>query len=262
MHTVNKIQIPFEDYTIPATITLPENNTGKGVVMLHGTGTDKDEAGNGYVTASRILADDYGLASIRIDWPGYGESAADPLRYDFSTAVRNAATAATYLKVNCGITRTGVMGWSQGGSDALLAAGNYPALFQTVVTWAGALDLSEMLTKEDIDTAMSQGYFTMKFGWRPDVDVSAQWVTDALHVNILNTFRMSDAPVLAIAGKEDNVVDPACAEAIVNVSPNSLSECVLIDGADHVFHVLEDPQSPQLLEAIRLSGEFFRKHLK
>ena len=261
MYKEYKKLIPFEDYTIPAIITLPDDPADKGVVMLHGTGTDKDEAGNGYITAARILADDYGLASIRIDWPGYGESAADPLRYDFSTAVRNAATAATYLKVNCGICHVGVMGWSQGGSDALLTAGNYPALFEAVVTWAGALDLSEMLTKEDIDTAMNTGYFTMKFGWRPDVDVSAQWVTDALHVNILNTFRMSDAPVLAIAGTDDDVVDPACAETIAKMSPDSRSRHVLIDGADHVFHVLEDERSPQLLEAIRLTGEFFKAQL-
>ncbi len=261
MYREEHLYIPFEDYTIPAIVCLPEEKTEKGVVLLHGTGTHKDEVGNGYITAAHIFAEDYGLASIRIDWPGYGESDADPLLYDYSTAARNAATAATVLKTFFGIRRTGVLGWSQGGTDALLAAGNYPALFEACVTWAGALDLSEMITQEDIDTAMAQGYFIMKFDWRDPVPVSAQWVSDVLNINVLNTFRMSDAPVLAIAGKDDDVVDPACAGAIAAAGSNPASRYILLDGADHVFHVLEDENSPLLKEAVRLSGEFLKEQL-
>ena len=261
MYREEHIQIPFEDYTIPAIVTLPEGSADKGVVMLHGTGTNKDEAGNGYITASRMFAEDYGLASIRIDWPGYGESQASPLYYDFTTAVRNAATAATVLKTQYGIHRTGVMGWSQGGSDALLAAGNYPDLFDAVVTWAGALDLTMMITKEDIQSAIKDGYFVMYFDWREAVPVSAQWVEDALTVDIAETFRLSSAPVLAIAGEDDDVVDPECAEIIAEMSAHPASAVRMIKGADHVLHVLEDEQSPYLMEAIRASGDFFRAQL-
>ncbi|MBR2727376.1 MAG: alpha/beta fold hydrolase [Solobacterium sp.] len=261
MYREEHIQIPFEDYTIPAVVTLPEGSTEKGVVMLHGTGTDKDEAGNGYITASRIFAEDYGLASIRIDWPGYGESQASPLCYDFTTAVRNAATAATVLQTQYGIPRTGVMGWSQGGSDALLAAGNYPDLFRAVVTWAGALDLSAMITKEDIRAAVQDGYFVMDFDWREAVPVSAQWVEDALTVDILETFAFSSAPVLAIAGEDDDVVDPDCAQMIVEASDHPASAVLILPQTDHVFHVLEDEQSPQLLEAVHATGDFFRAQL-
>ena len=71
MYREEHLYIPFEDYCIPAIVCLPEETTDKGVVLLHGTGTNKDEAGNGYITTSHIFAEDYGLASIRIDWPGY-----------------------------------------------------------------------------------------------------------------------------------------------------------------------------------------------
>ena len=90
---------------------------------------------------------------------------------------------------------------------------------------------------------------------------SHQLVEDALTVDILETFAFSSAPVLAIAGADDDVVDPENAQMIVEVSDHPASAVLMIQGADHVFHVLEDEQSPYLLEAIRATGDYFRAQL-
>ena len=68
-YTETVVSIDAGDHQIPATVCVP---TAEGsypvVVMLHGTGSSRDEAGNGYATAAPILAEKYGIATIRIDF--------------------------------------------------------------------------------------------------------------------------------------------------------------------------------------------------
>ena len=93
--------------------------------MLHGTGSNRDEAGNGYKMAAPVLAEKYGIATVRIDFMGSGDSTADYTGYTFESAVSDAVAAANYAQ-DARTTSTrehiGVMGWSQGGTDALLCA--------------------------------------------------------------------------------------------------------------------------------------------
>ena len=85
-----------------------------------------------------------GIATLRIDFMGNGDSTASYRDYNYTSAVIDAKAAADYLAgletVDGG--NLGVMGWSQGGTDALLAAEAHPGTFQAVVTWSGALELN------------------------------------------------------------------------------------------------------------------------
>jgi hypothetical protein len=91
------VSIPNGAYKIPAIVCLPN---GKGpfsaVVMLHGTGSNKNEAGDGYKLAAPELAK-AGIASIRIDFIGSGESTEDYINYNYTTAVSDANAAANYM---------------------------------------------------------------------------------------------------------------------------------------------------------------------
>ena len=152
------VTLQGEEYEIPATVCMPTSE-GKhpAVVMLHGTGSTRDEAGDGYKHAAPVLAAKYGIATIRIDFPGNGESTADYMQYTFDTAVADAVCAAQYMMSLDAIDPEliGVMGWSQGGTDALLACGRHPEIFKSIVTWAGAPDmmLDGFFSQEDYDEA-------------------------------------------------------------------------------------------------------------
>ena len=63
-YTETVVSIPNGDHDIPATVCVP-NGEGKfpAVVMLHGTGSNRDEAGNGYKMAAPVLAEKYGIAT-------------------------------------------------------------------------------------------------------------------------------------------------------------------------------------------------------
>lgn len=257
------VTIKGSEYDIPATVCLPTAD-GKfpAVVMLHGTGSNREEAGNGYAYAAPVLAEKYGIATIRIDFPGNGDSTADYMQYTFASAVADAMAAAEYMagldKVDG--DKIGVMGWSQGGTDALLAAGQHPEVFKSIVTWAGAPDLSDMLSDEDYAAAKENGFFVMPFDWRDELHVSLQWCDDVANTDVLEVFKGYSGPVLAIAGKADDTVDPEWSNKIVAANGNAASATHFIDDMDHTFNVFSGDLTA-LYDAIDATGAFFAETL-
>ena len=252
--TESVVSIPNGDHEVPATVCMP---SGEGkfpvVVMLHGTGSNRDEAGNGYKMAAPVLAEKYGIATVRIDFIGSGDSTADYTGYTFESAVSDAVAAANYAKTLEQIDgeHIGVMGWSQGGTDALLCAARAADVFTSVVTWAGAPDLSDMLTDELYEQAKANGYFVMDFDWREPLNVSLQWCEDVKNTDVLGEFEAGyTGPVLAIAGKEDTTVDPEWSNKIVAASKNPASKTCFIEGMDHTFNVFAEEDFHSLYQAV------------
>ena len=259
------VSIDAGDHQIPATVCMPTaEGTYPAVVMLHGTGSNRDEAGGGYAYAAPVLAEKYGVATIRIDFMGNGDSTADYTGYTFESAVADAVAAAEYIAAQENIDgeHIGVMGWSQGGTDALLSAGQHPEIFKSVVTWAGAPDLSDMLPDELYAEAQKNGYFTMEFDWRDSLNVSLQWCEDVKNVNVLDVFTGFDSPVLAIHGTEDTTVDPDWSNKIAGTSTNEASGTCFIEGMDHTFNVFTEEDLHSLYTAIDATGEFFAANLR
>ena len=264
--TESVVSIPNGDHEVPATVCMP---SGEGkfpvVVMLHGTGSNRDEAGNGYKMAAPVLAEKYGIATVRIDFMGSGDSTADYTGYTFESAVSDAVAAANYAKTLEQIDgeHIGVMGWSQGGTDALLCAARAADVFTSVVTWAGAPDLSDMLTDELYEQAKANGYFVMDFDWREPLNVSLQWCEDVKNTDVLGEFEAGyTGPVLAIAGKEDTTVDPEWSNKIVAASKNPASKTCFIEGMDHTFNVFAEEDLPSLYQAVDETGKFFSETLR
>ena len=100
--------------------------------------------------AAPVLAGKYGIATVRIDFMGSGDSTADYTGYTFESAVSDAVAAANYAKTLEQIDgeHIGVMGWSQGRHGRAAFRGSRGGRYTSVVTWAGAPDLSDMLTDE------------------------------------------------------------------------------------------------------------------
>ena len=246
--TAVQIEVPEQDgvpaHIIDGVLTLP---VGEGpfpaVVMLHGTGSNKDEAGNGYAMAAPQMAE-AGLASLRIDFMGTAASKADDYRYySYTSANIDAKAAAGYL---AGLEQVfdeqiSVMGWSQGGTNALLAAAAYPETFSAVVTWAGALDLTGLFGETSFADAKAKaeadGAFTMTLDWRTpsDLPVGVQWFKDVESTDVLAETAKIKAPVLAIHGEDDDTVPPASAGQIAEAAADGQTH--MIPGCDHTFNV-------------------------
>lgn len=265
-YTETVVLIDAGDHQIPATICAP---TAEGVypavVMLHGTASNRDEAGNGYKMAAPVLAEKYGIVTIRFDFMGNGDSTADYTSYNFSTAVADAVACAEYVAAmdNVNADKIGVMGWSQGGTNALTCAARKPEIFKSVVTWAGAPDLGLLMTDEFYEEAKANGGFVMTFDWREPLTVGLQWCEDVRNVDVLAEFSAGYAgPVLALHGTLDTTVDPEWSNKIAAASQNPASKASFIEGMDHTFNVFTETDFASLYNAVDQTGAFFAETLK
>lgn len=235
------------DYSIPAIITIPNDATDPVpvVILLHGTGSNKDEAGGGYIEISQALAEN-GIASIRFDFAGSGDSERDYYEYTVTGSIDDTIAILEYIKADSekfDSDKIGILGWSQGGYLALLMAGILPDEFMSVVTWAGTTDMNSLISDEDFKEALQEGYFIREYDWREYTNVSLEWVLQVKTIDLLEIAQNYQGPILALHGTEDTVVDPSEADRIVDNSSNSESEFKAIDGADHTFNIFTEDHS-------------------
>ena len=241
------INIKGYDHEIPSIVTLPEmsDTPVPVVILLHGTASNKDEAGNGYVELSNALAKS-GIASIRFDFAGSGDSSQDYIDYSVISATKDTLSVIDYIYENkdkFDVKKIGLLGWSQGGYIALLTAGLIPNEINSLVTWAGTTDMSNSVSDEQYDEAREHGYFIREYDWREDTKVSLDWILQMRSINLLDAFKDYSGPVLALHGTEDTVVPIAEAEKIVAANGNEKSKFISVEGADHTFNIFTDDHS-------------------
>ena len=251
-------------HTMTAIVTVPtsatEDNKVPGVVMLHGTGSNLHEVNGAYDMAAAEMAAQ-GLATIRFNFQGIDEGTEKLyVNYSYTSANIDAKAAADYLaglEVVDG-DKLGVMGWSQGGTNAFLAAAAYPDTFKSVVTWAGALDLTVMF--EDFDAAYAEaeknGSFTMEFDWRTALPTGFQWFKDVKDTDVLEEIKTIEAPILTINGAADTVVDPASGKTVVDAARNEASENLIIENCDHTLTMFSGDYTA-INQVISATADFF-----
>ncbi|MCP3861878.1 MAG: alpha/beta fold hydrolase [Aestuariibacter sp.] len=253
------------EYEIPAIMTSPEGKAVvPGVILLHGSASHKNEVGDLYLRLAEQLANN-GIASIRIDFAGTGDSPVDYTHYTLKTAVRDAEVALAFLRSQPRVDdhRIGVVGFSQGGLIAQLLVAQQPGI-KSFVAWSSVAsdgigpfaDMFETLYMK----AKREGQVEQQFAWRPPLTVSYEWFEQVMANQSLSGMAEYTGSVLAIAGSNDTVVPPTAATRLIVASGSDVARAVTIKGADHIFNVLDENanQDEQLLE---MTTEWFAEAL-
>ena len=252
-------------YEIPAIMTSPEGTVVvPGVILLHGSASHKNEVGDLYLRLAEQLANN-GIASIRIDFAGTGDSPVDYTHYTLKTAVRDAEVALAFLRSQPQVDdhRIGVVGFSQGGLIAQLLLAQQPDI-KSFVAWSSVVsdgigpfaDMFETLYMK----AKREGQVEQQFAWRPPLTISYEWFEQVMANQSLSGMAEYTGSVLAIAGSNDTVVPPTAATRLIDASGSDVARAVIIKGADHIFNVLDENanQDEQLLE---MTTEWFAEAL-
>ena len=253
------------EYEIPAIMTSPEGTAVvPGVILLHGSASHKNEVGDLYLRLAEQLANN-GIASIRIDFAGTGDSPVDYTHYTLKTAVRDAEVALAFLRSQPQVDdhRIGVVGFSQGGLIAQLLLAQQPDI-KSFVAWSSVAsdgigpfaDMFETLYMK----AKREGQVEQQFAWRPPLSISYEWFEQVMANQSLSGMAEYTGTILAIAGSNDAVVPPAAATRLIVASGSDVARAVIIKGADHIFNVLDENanQDEQLLE---MTTEWFAEAL-
>ncbi len=238
------IFIPNGDHEIPARIEKPASATADNkvpaVVILHGTGSQKDEVAGSYKRLAKMLAH-AGIASIRIDFLGHGESKGHEKDFNFSNARADIYKATEYIGQFDWVDekRIGLVGWSQGGLHAYLAAAN-DSSYKSVVTWASGTGwpLSLLIPAGSREEAEKNGFAkVVEVEWDNTRYMGLQWIKDIESVNFRQELGRVAAPVLAIIGTEDFMTLEDIEET-VKACKNPDSRMYVIQGGDHTFKTL------------------------
>ena len=242
--TASKILVPSRGISVPAVLTVPNGLSNVPlVVMAHGHGGSKDENG-GFTAIAEALAA-RGIASIRMDFPGCGESTEPFTQNNNTNMLADIAAAREFALQNAPIdtTRIGMFGYSMGGRLAILSASKgYKSLgllapagmdgADSMYSFMGGMESYDKLVAK----AKNDGHviFTTPFGQVQDLGL--QWFIDNEAAQCLEAISTYIGPVLFVTGSADTIIPFFTIENTATAAAASPRvQLVQISGADHGY---------------------------
>ena len=241
------VWIPAGDHRIPGIFTVPKAGgaarTYPAVLMLHGFASHKDEVGDMYLREARELGE-RGIASLRIDFAGTGDSEQPYTANTWTGMVADATTAYDWLVGNPHTVddRVGVLGFSMGAKVGLGLLAERPQA-ATFASWSGALQ--DGIPPGFIDLypeAQANGSVVLDLGFAV-VELSLAWFDTMIASTPLSDAAGYTGSILAVAGSEDTTVDPSVSQAFIATLDTPDETLQIIEGADHIYNVLTPDQT-------------------
>lgn len=193
---------------------------------------------NAVVNIDRALAMQ-GIAVLRFDFTGLGESEGDFSETSFTTNVSDLIAAADFLREKYEAPKL-LIGHSLGGAAVLQAASSIPSI-EAVATIAAPADPSNIVrflgesSKEDLET---NGETLINFSGR-EFKIRRQFLSDLQQNNMEKTIRELRRPLLVFHSPLDQIVRIENAAKIFMAARHPKS-FISLDKADHLLSRRED----------------------
>jgi pimeloyl-ACP methyl ester carboxylesterase len=264
---------------IPTGIIIPEHKIGQKaplVVVCHGYMGNKDEDGYFYggvhggssPGVTEQLAD-LGIATVRMSFPGCGDSKESFEFYNNANIISDAEKAYEHVLQNYPIDagRIGLLGWSNGGRIGALFTEKHPEI-KAMVLWAPVASNGSAMWRDimrsagqDFDNLYKEAQKTgkAKIVW-PDGHkdyIGWEFFKQNEEVKPLDALKKYKGEALVIVPDRDEVVP---AWVYKDLMDNTSLKHLTVAGADHSFGV--DAKLPRLTEInLDVTTAFFYKHL-
>ena len=251
---------------VPATIVLPR---GEGpfplVVMMHGHGDSRNNPGFVHIASS--LAEQ-GIASIRMDFPGCGDSTEDFILNTESNMKQDILNGLKYITDNYPVdpANIGAFGYSMGGRLTLELIADRAFQFRAIILLAPAADTDNLKLlfggEENWDELKQQalvseeGYtvYVSKYGkvhrlskeWFADLE---KYAGNSLAREAAGNFSGSSLVIYAV---DDDFVAPYVAKAVAYALQ---SQVVVVPADGHNFGFITD--YPMILRMVTTAATAF-----
>lgn len=271
--TSTEIQLASRGTQIPATVVLP---TARGkekfplVIIHHGHGGGRNENG-GLARLAEALAVK-GIASIRMDFPGAGDSQEPFTRLTYTNMLADSNAALLYAVRSLPVDkhRIGAFGYSEGSAVVAMQAGQpftpykAVALLGPVAHPAEVFQLSwgEQQFWNYYEEAKANGFAVVTTQWGQVQNTSLEWFNETLAADPVGDIRYYRGPVLVLWGEKETTIPYAEATAYMDATRRAAShKLVTIPNADHGYGFYSD--QPDVDAALQKAVvNFFLKALK
>ena len=225
-----------------------------GVVMLHGFTGHRSESHFIFTKQARHLAR-HGIAALRFDFRGSGESEGEFADVSIEGEISDAAAALDFLQTRPEVdeTRLGVLGLSLGGCVAACLAGRDPRI-RALVLWSAPANLLSVMAHGAADPTRSVSSHSKGYDIGGLI-IGPGFVQDVMSIQPLEALRRFGGPVFVIHGTGDQTVPPESAQLYFDALRAEKS-LMLVEGADHTYSSV--PWEEQVICA---STDWFVKHL-
>ena len=266
--SVSESDISFsnEGQSLIGTLALPD---GEGpfpvALLLHGftgmrhelpvIGTDDTM----FSRAARWLGE-RGVASLRIDFRGSGESEGAWEDTTFSGQIDDAIAALDYLEMVEGVdsNNISIVGLSQGGLVGAAAAGR-DARVSSLVLWSAVsnpvMSYGILLGYDTLLAGAGSGdeATTIVLPWGAETSLRGPFFDDIFLVDPVAEIASYSGPMLVITGARDDTVTPQPHAGQVFLDYHEGAEALVVLDGDHVFDVLAGDVTNVIDEALSYS---------
>ncbi len=186
-------------------VVAPSGASVPAVGFCHGFGGSKSEAQRIFVETARALSD-RGIASLRIDFRGSGDSAGDFAETTVSGQVSDAVAAVEFLKSQPEVDsrQIALLGLSLGGLVAVLSTLQVPDL-AAILLWnpvADAVGVAQRRTSPESHSQLAQSGVADYRGWA----VGVPFLQELPHLQPHAALQKFEHPVGILLGDADESV--------------------------------------------------------
>ncbi|MDR1895038.1 MAG: alpha/beta hydrolase, partial [Spirochaetales bacterium] len=203
-----------------------------------------------------------GIASIRMDFPGCGDSQASFFDYSHTANISDSNACLAWALTNAPVDpgRLGVLGYSNGGRMALMMSteGDFPYKAMGLLAPAYFTGTPEQRAEaeERLAIAQAEGSFNMDWYGRTLQVSPRNYLDDLASFDIMGQVRPR-VETLIVYGDQDEMVAPAICRSLQSLLG---AEAVEVPNADHGYGFYSD--QPEVTAAVHGAFiDFFTKNL-
>ncbi|WP_321347776.1 alpha/beta fold hydrolase [uncultured Draconibacterium sp.] len=211
--------------------TLKTNEKCPLVIIMHGVFSNREFP---VLTEIADSLQSQGIASIRFDFNGHGESDGEFINMTVPSEVKDAKAVFEYCKSLYFVSDISLLGHSQGGVVTSLTAGELKDAVKSVVLLAPAAVMEDQVSAGMMMGVTFDPENIPEFITVFNHQVGREYLSTILTLNIYPRAAEYKGPVCIIHGKADQVVPYSYGERYDEIYSNSTLH--LLDGENHLFN--------------------------